>query len=328
MKALTIVQSVNHALALEMRANPDIVVFGEDVGLSGGVFRATENLQKEFGERRCFDTPLAESGIAGTAIGMAIAGLRPVIEMQFSGFAWPAMNQLLSHAARFRNRTRGAMSCPLVVRMPYGGGIRALEHHVESMEAIWGHIPGLKVVIPSTPYDTAGLLIAAIRDPDPVIFMEPKRVYRSFKQEVPDKSYTLPIGKARVVQAGSDITLVGYGAMMAELTIAVHELEEHFGIHAELIDLRTIYPYDFTTVASSVRKTGRLLVVHEGPHSFGVGAELIARTTSECFTSLQAPPSRLTGSDTIFPLPRGEQLYMIESEEIINKVRELVSYIP
>ena len=327
MKALTMVQAINHALAMEMRLDRDIIVYGEDVGISGGVFRATDLLQKEFGRKRCFDAPLAESGIAGTAIGMAIAGLKPVIEMQFSGFAWPAFDQLITHAARFRNRTRGAMSCPMVVRMPYGGGIRALEHHVESMEATWAHIPGLKVVIPSTPYDAAGLLIAAIRDPDPVIFMEPKRVYRAFKQEVPIEAYTLPIGRARVIQAGSDITLVGYGAMMRELTLATHQLEE-LGIRAELIDLRTIYPYDADTIYQSVKKTGRLLVVHEGPKSFGVGAELVAQVTKCCFTSLLAPPTRLTGSDTIFPLPKGEDLYMISSSEIVQQAADLVKFIP
>ena len=300
MKALTIITAVNDALKVEMKNDKDIVVFGEDVGLEGGVFRATVDLQKEYGEDRCFDTPLAESAIVGTAIGMAIAGLKPVVEMQFSGFAPVAFNQIISHASRFRNRTRGAMTAPLVIRMPYGGGIRALEHHSESMESIWGHIPGLKVVIPSTPYDTKGLLIAAIRDPDPVVFMEPKRLYRSFKQEVPEDAYTIEIGKAKIVEEGNHITIVSYGAQMKEVMAATGILKKS-GITADLIDLRTIYPYDKKTIIESVKKTGRFLVVHEAVSTFGVGAELITAVNEEAFLSLEAPPTRLTGADTIFP---------------------------
>lgn len=325
MKTLTLLSAVNDALMVEMKNDDSIIVYGEDVGLEGGVFRATVDLQKTYGEARCFDSPLAESGIVGTAIGMAVNGLKPVVEMQFSGFAWPAFNQIISHVARFRNRTRGALTTPMVIRMPYGGGIRALEHHSESMEAIWGHIPGIKVVIPSTPYDAKGLLIAAIRSPDPVIFMEPKRIYRSVKQEVPDEAYTIPIGKAKVVSQGKDITLVSYGAQMKEAQAAAGRLKAD-NISVELIDLRTIYPYDKETVLESVKKTGRFLVVHEGPSTFGVGAEMIATVTQSCFTELLAPPQRICGADTIFPLPRAEANYMVTVERIVNKVKKMVSY--
>ncbi|MCK5882684.1 MAG: alpha-ketoacid dehydrogenase subunit beta [Bacteriovoracaceae bacterium] len=325
MKTQTLLSAVNDAMMVEMKNDDSIIVFGEDVGVEGGVFRATVDLQNAYGKERCFDSPLAESGIAGTAVGMAINGLKPVIEMQFSGFAWPAFNQIISHVSRFRNRTRGAMSTPMVIRMPYGGGIRALEHHSESMEAIWAHIPGLKVVIPSTPYDAKGLLIAAIRSPDPVIFMEPKRIYRSVKQEVPEDAYTIPLGKAKVVSAGTDVTLVAYGAQMKEAMAAAGMLKKE-GISVDLIDLRTIYPYDKETILKSVKKTGRFLVVHEGPTTFGVGAEMISVVTQNCFTELLAPPSRIAGADTIFPLPRAEKNYMITTERIVNKVKALVSY--
>ncbi len=325
MKTQTILSAVNDALIVEMKNDDSIIVFGEDVGVEGGVFRATVDLQKLYGVDRCFDSPLAESGIAGTAIGMAVNGLKPVIEMQFSGFAWPAFNQIISHVSRFRNRTRGALSTPMVIRMPYGGGIRALEHHSESMEAIWAHIPGLKVVIPSTPYDAKGLLISAIRSPDPVIFMEPKRIYRSVKQEVPEDAYTIPLDKAKVVAQGTDITLVSYGAQMKEAMAAAGILKKE-GINVELIDLRTIYPYDKETILESVKKTGRFLVVHEGPTSFGVGAEMISVVTQNCFTELLAPPQRIAGADTIFPLPRAEKYYMISVERIVNKIKAMVSY--
>ncbi len=327
MQAHTIISAVNDALISEMRLDKNIITFGEDVGLEGGVFRATVNIQKEFGEQRCFDSPLAESAIVGTALGMAIAGLKPVVEMQFSGFVYPAFNQIISHVARMRNRTRGALTAPMVIRMPFSGGIRALEHHSESMEALFAHIPGLKVVIPSTPYDTKGLLIAAMRDPDPVIFMEPKRLYRAFKQEVPEDAYTIPIGKARVVQPGTALTMVSYGAQMKEAQAATGLLTKE-GIAVELIDLRTIYPYDKTTILESVRKTGRLLVVHEGPQSFGVAAEIITMATQEAFEYLEAPPTRLTGADTIFPLPLGEHHYMITTDHIVKVAKKVHAYQP
>ena len=317
------ISAINSALMEEMRLDERIIVYGQDVGVSGGVFRATVDLQKEFGTERVFDTALAESGIVGTAFGMAVAGLRPVVEIQFSGFAWPAFNQIISHLARVRNRTRGKITAPIVVRMPYGGGIRAVEHHSESMEAIWGHVPGLKVIIPSSPYDAKGLLISSIRDPDSVIFMEPKRVYRSPKQEVPKGDYSLPIGKARIVQQGSDITLVSYGAQMKEARQAAVKLKSE-NVSVELIDLRTIYPFDREAIISSVEKTGRFLVVHEGPQSFGVGAEMIATVNEAAFYSLEAPPARLTGADTVMPLARGEKNYLINTEMIVRRVQKLL----
>jgi pyruvate dehydrogenase E1 component beta subunit len=323
----TLVGAVRDALVCAMEADPQVVVFGEDVGREGGVFRATEGLQARFGAARCFDTPLAEAGIVGSAVGMAIGGLRPVVEIQFTGFSYPAMDQLVNHAGRMRNRTRGALTVPLVVRMPYGGGIGAPEHHSESPEALYGHVPGLKVVIPSTPYDAKGLLIAAIRDPDPVIFLEPKRVYRSIKQEVPEEGYALEIGRARVEREGTELTLVSYGAQMKEAREAVVELEKE-GASVDLIDLRTIYPLDLEILAASVRKTGRLLVVHEGPRSFGVAAEVIALVLEEAFLYLEAPPVRLTGADTVFPLPRGEQMYLISSRRIADEARDLLAFRP
>lgn len=317
------VQAVQQALQNEMALDPTVVVYGEDVGYEGGVFRATVGLQEEFGKSRSFDTPLAESAIVGTAVGMAINGFKPVVEMQFMGFIYPAVNQIVSHVSRYRNRTRGQRSMPIVIRAPYGGGIRALEHHSESTEAMFAHIPGLKVVIPSTPYDTKGLLIAAIRDPDPILFLEPKRIYRAFRQEVPEEAYELPIGKAKIVQEGDDITIVAWGAMMPEVQKAVESLED---ISAEIIDLRTISPMDRETIVASVQKTGRILVVHEAAKSFGAGAEIISVVNEKAFLSLEAPPSRLTGFDTIFPLPRGEKHYLPTPERIRAKIKEVVEF--
>ncbi|MBN2552468.1 MAG: alpha-ketoacid dehydrogenase subunit beta [Spirochaetales bacterium] len=327
MSVRTIVGAVNHALMTEMALDPSVVVFGEDVGLEGGVFRATVGLQSTYGVDRCFDTPLSEGGIVGAAIGMAVAGLKPVVEIQFAGFSYPAFDQLASHAARLRNRTRGSMEVPLVVRMPYGGGIGAPEHHSESPEVLYAHVPGLKVVVPSTPHDAKGLLIAAIRDHDPVIFMEPKRIYRSLKQEVPDDAYTIEIGRARVVRPGSDLTLVSYGAQIKEAAEATAQLHE-LGVSVELVDLRTIYPYDLETIIESLRRTGRILVVHEGPQSFGVAGEIITSVLEEAFLYLEAPPARLCGADTIFPLPRGEHHYLIDPQRIAAAAVELAAYQP
>jgi pyruvate dehydrogenase E1 component beta subunit len=326
-KALTVIQAVNQALREEMERDPTVVVLGEDVGKQGGVFRATENLQAIFGPERCFDTPISESGIVGSAVGMAIAGLKPVVEIQFSGFVYSAFEQIASHAARMRNRTRGAMTVPMVIRMPYGGGIHAPELHSESMEALFGHIPGLKVVIPSTPYDAKGLLTAAIRDPDPVVFMEPKRIYRSVRQEVPERDYVIDLGKARVVEKGERMTIVSYGAQMHEVLEAGEALKNN-GIEAELIELRTIYPYDARTICESVKRTGRLLVVHEGPQSFGVAAEIITSTLQCAFEYLEAPPERLTGTDTIFPLPRGENHYRVSVNQIVSEASRVASFQP
>ena len=327
MRVLTLLEAVTEALRVEMASDTSVVVFGQDVGVEGGVFRATVGLQRDFGESRCFDTPLQESGIVGAAIGMAIAGLKPVVEIQFTGFALSAFNQIANHAARIRNRTRGALSAPLVVRTPYGGGIRAPEHHSESTEALFGHIPGLKVVVPSTPHDAKGLLIAAIRDPDPVIFLEPARAYRAVRQEVPERAFTIPIGRAKVEAPGSELTMVSYGAQMIEARQARASLAAE-GKSVELIDLRTIYPFDADTVITSVRKTGRLLVVHEGPQSFGVASELVATVLDKAFDVLQAPPSRLTGPDVIFPLPRGERFYLISADDILAEARKVLAYEP
>lgn len=325
MKVMTMVQAVTDALDIKLTEDPTIVTFGEDVGVEGGVFRVTEGLQKKHGEHRVFDSPLAESGIVGSAVGMAMAGLRPVVEMQFCGFVYPAFNQIISHAARIHNRSRGRYKTPMVIRFPYGGGINALEHHSESMEILYAHIPGLKVVVPSTPYDAKGLLISAIESDDTIIFMEPKRIYRAIKQEVPEEKFTIPIGKAKVLSEGTDVTVVAYGAMIREAQKAL-ALAKKDGISAELIDLRTIYPIDRETIAQSVKKTGRLVVVHEGPTTFGVAAEISAMVEEDVFQHLEAPVTRVTGFDTIVPLPRGEHHYIISPEKIYYGIQKSVRY--
>lgn len=325
MKVMNLVQAINDALDMKLSEDKNVVVYGEDVGVEGGVFRVTEGLQAKHGAKRVFDSPLAESGIAGSALGMAIAGMKPVIEMQFDGFVLPAMNQIISHIARFRNRTRGKFNVPMVIRIPYGGGINALEHHSESPEAYFGHTAGLKVVIPSTPYDAKGLLIAAIEDPDPVIFMEPKRIYRAIKQEVPEEHYSIPIGKAKVLSQGTDITVIAYGAMIREVQKAIVLAKER-GISVELIDLRSIWPIDRDTIRESVRKTGRALVVTEAAQSYGPAAELISIINEEAFLNLEAPPSRLTGYDTVIPLPMGEKHYMISPQRIFSEIQRLAKY--
>jgi len=322
---LSIIQAVNQALMNEMENDDTVVVYGEDVGVEGGVFRATVDLQKTYGKERAFDTPLAESAIVGTAVGMAINGLKPVVEMQFSGFSYPAFNQIISHVARMRNRSRGQYNLPMVIRAPYGGGIRALEHHSESTEALYAQIPGLKVVIPSTPYDAKGLLIAAIRDPDPVLFWEPKRIYRAFKQEIPEEAYEIPLGKAKILQEGEDITIVAWGAMVPDVQKAVKMVQDK-GISAEVIDLRTISPMDRDSFIQSVKKTGRILVVHEAPKTLGVGAEIISIVNEKAFLHLEAPPTRLTGFDTTFPLPRGEKHYIPSPDRIAKTIEDIVKY--
>ncbi|ABR47458.1 Transketolase, central region [Alkaliphilus metalliredigens QYMF] len=326
MAVINLLQAVNQTLKQEMKRDKRVIVFGEDVGLEGGVFRATVDLQKEFGPDRCMDSPLSESGIVGAGIGLAINGLIPVVEMQFMGFSYPAFNQIISHMARMRNRSRGRYTVPMVIRMPYGGGIRALEHHSESTEALYAHIPGLKVVIPSTPYDAKGLLAAAIRDEDPVIFLEPKRIYRAFKQEVPDEEYILPIGKANIVKEGGDVTLISWGAMMRE-TLKAAELANEKGIHAEVIDLRTVAPIDQETVIESVKKTGRVVIVHEATKTLGIGAELISIINEKAFLYLEAPPARVTGFDMPFPLPRGEQHYIPSPDRILRKIEAVSNYL-
>jgi len=322
-QTFTMVQAINQALRMEMAKDDRVMVFGEDTGLEGGVFRVTEGLQKEFGEERCFDTPLAEAGIAGVSIGLAINGMRPVCEVQFSGFFFEAFSQMLCHAARIRNRSRGMQSVPMVLRMPYGGGIKALEHHSESMEAIMAHTQGLKVVIPSTPFDAKGLLLAAIRDPDPVIYMEPKRLYRAIKQEVPEEDYFIPIGKAAVIQEGTDITLIAWGSMVRECWEAAG-LAQKEGISCEIIDLRTISPYDHETILASVEKTGRALIVHEAPRSFGPGAEISALIHENLFKKLKAPVERLTGYDIIMPLSKTEDFYMPDEKKILTRLKKVI----
>lgn len=325
MKIMNMVNAINNAIDIKLTDDQNVVVFGEDVGYEGGVFRVTEGLQEKHGENRVFDSPLAESAIVGSAVGMAAAGLRPVVEMQFSGFAYPAINQIISHLARMYNRTRGKYKMPVVVRMPYGGGINALEHHSESMEAMFGHFPGIKVVIPSTPGDAKGLMISSIESDDPIVFMEPKRIYRAIKQEVEEEKYAIPIGKAKILTPGTDVTVVTYGALVRETQKAMVMLKSA-GISAELIDLRTIYPIDKETITQSLKKTGRLVFVAEGPTTFGVGSEIIAIANEEAFLHLEAPPKRVTGFDTVVPLPKGEHHYIISPKKIFYEIEKTVKY--
>ncbi|GIK20133.1 MAG: alpha-ketoacid dehydrogenase subunit beta [Leptolyngbya sp. PLA2] len=324
MAQMTLVQAINHALAHEMERDERIVVLGEDVGLNGGVFRVTEGLQKRFGPERVADTPLAESGIMGTAIGLAMAGMRPVPEIQFEGFLGPAYDQLVNHAARYRTRSRGAVTIPLTVRVPVGGGIHAPELHSDSPEAIYAHHPGLKVVMPSTPYDAKGLLLSAIRDPDPVVFFEPKRVYRSFREDVPEDDYTIPIGQAKVVAEGTDVTVVTWGAPVFQCLAAMDELPEDASV--ELVDLRTIYPIDTDTIVESVRKTGRCVVVHEAPKTAGLGAEIATIIQEHCFLHLEAPVQRCTGFDTVMPYYKLELDYLPEAPRIRKCIEECLAY--
>jgi len=325
MAVMNLISTINHTLDQELERDQRVVVFGEDVGLEGGVFRATVGLQKKYGEKRVFDTPLAESAIVGTAVGMAINGLRPVAEIQFSGFMYPAYNQIVSHVARMRNRTRGRLNLPMVIRMPHGGGIKALEHHSESLDTLLGHIPGLKVVTPSTPYDAKGLLLSAIRDEDPVIFLEPSKIYRAFKQEVPEEDYTIPLGKAKILQQGTDVTVVSWGAYVHEVLKAGQLLAEE-GISLEIIDLRTISPIDRETIIESVQKTGRFVVVHEAAKSFGPGAELMALVNEGAFLYLEAPPTRIAGFDVTIPIPRGEHHYFMDAKRIAHGIRRVANY--
>jgi pyruvate dehydrogenase E1 component beta subunit len=315
------VQALNLALHQEMERDDSVVVLGEDVGVDGGVFRVTEGLLDEYGEQRVFDTPLAESAIVGTSIGMAIYGLRPVCEIQFSGFSYLAFQQLESHAARMRWRTRGALHVPLVLRTPYAAGVRALEHHSESREAYYAHTPGLKMVIPSGPRTARALLLSAIRDPDPVVFYEPKSIYRSFREEVPDEEETMPLGKAQVVREGSDLTMISYGAMLRPTLEAADRLAEEDGVEAEVIDLLSISPLDHETFAASVRKTGRAVVVNEAPRSFGPAAEVVARLVEESFWYLEAPIARVTGYDIIVPLFKYEKVYLPDADRVIRAAR-------
>jgi pyruvate dehydrogenase E1 component beta subunit len=322
---LSLIEAITHALDFEMGRDDTIVVYGEDVGFEGGVFRATKGLQAKYGPERCFDSILAESSIVGSGIGMAINGLKPVVEIQFSGFMFPGFNQIVTHAARMRNRSRGLYTVPMVIRMPYGGGVRALEHHSESLEALFAHTAGLKVVIPSTPYDAKGLLLAAIRDPDPVIFLEPKRIYRAFKQEVPEDDYIIPIGKAKVLKQGNDMTVVSWGALVRDTQKAIDKLEGE-GYSVEHIDLRTISPIDKETIINSVQKTGRFVVVHEAAKSFGPGAELMSIVNEGAFLYLEAPPTRIAPPDIIVPLPKGEHHYLPSVDHIYLELKKVLTF--
>lgn len=324
MPVLTVLQAVNEALRSEMRRDKRVVVLGEDVAKLGGVFRATEGLLEEFGAERVIDTPLAESGIIGTAIGMALYGLRPVPEIQFLDFIYPAYDQIVNELAKFRYRSGGHYACPLVVRAPYGGGIKGGHYHSQSTEAYFVHTPGLKVVIPSTPYDAKGLLISAIRDDDPVIFLEPKRIYRAVKAEVPEGDYTVPLGVARVAKEGSDLSLFAYGAML-HVALEAAEQAAAKGIGAEVIDLRTLMPFDKEAVLSSVAKTGRVVIVHEAPKICGFGAEIAATIAEEALEYLKAPIVRVAGFDTPFPYAL-EHLYMPDVNRIMSAIEKVMRF--
>jgi len=321
---LTLVQAVREGLHDEMERDDDVIVLGEDVGENGGVFRATEGLIDEFGDDRVVDTPLAESGIVGTAIGMAAYGMRPVPEIQFMGFIYPAFDQIVSHAARLRTRSRGEFTCPLVVRAPYGGGIRAPEHHSESKEAFFVHEPGLKVVIPSTPYDTKGLLASAIRDPDPVMFLEPKLIYRAFREDVPEDEYTVPLGEAAVRREGSDISVFTWGAMTRPTMEAAENVAGE--VDVEVVDLRTLSPLDEETIVESFKKTGRAVVVHEAPKTGGLAGEVIATIQEEALLYQEAPIERVTGFDVPYPLYALEDYYLPEPARIEDGIRDAVEF--
>lgn len=321
MAKVTLIDAVNMAMAYELEHDDSVVVFGEDVGPNGGVFRATTGLQERFGKERVFDTPLAESMIAGLAVGMSAQGMKPIGEIQFSGFAYPAFDQLISHAARMRHRTRGRLHCPMVIRAPSGGGIHAPEHHSESMEAIYAHTPGLRVVMPSSPARAYGLLLASIRDPDPVVFLEPKRIYRLVKQEVPDDGDALPLDTCFVLREGEDVTMVTWGAMVHETLKAAQALAKE-GVSCEVIDLATISPIDYETILESVEKTGRLVVVHEAPRNAGVGAEIAAEVAEKAIYSLLAPIQRVTGYDTVMPLFRREMDYLPSTARVVAAVKK------
>jgi pyruvate dehydrogenase E1 component beta subunit len=312
---VTLVEAINLALARAMEDDRDVIVLGEDVGINGGVFRATAGLQTRFGPERVIDTPLAELLISGACVGMAAQGLKPVGEIQFMGFFYPCIDQLVNHASRLRNRTQGRLTCPMVLRTPHGAGIRAPEHHSEATEAMLAHIPGLRVVIPSSPERAYGLLLAAIRDPDPVVFLEPTRIYRAARGEVEDNGEALPLDVAFVLRQGRDVTLISWGAMIKE-TLAAAEALAGQGIEAEVIDLATLKPYDEDTVLDSVTKTGRCIIVHEAARTGGFGAEIAALIAERGLLSLLAPVERVTGYDTIIPLPRLEQRYMPSVDRI------------
>lgn len=321
MTVLTMAKALNDALDVALGKDSHVMVLGEDVGRTGGVFRITDGLQERYGEERVVDTPVAESGIVGVGLGLAIGGMRPVAELQFMGFSYPAFDQVISHVGRIRNRSQHRFTAPMVIRIPFGGGIGAAEHHSESAEAIYAHTPGLKVVVPSTPYDAKGLLLAAIADPDPVIFCEPIRLYRSVKEEVPEGWYEVPIGEARLEREGDDVTLVSWGAMLTEVRKAADQLEAD-GVSVEVIDLRSLVPLDAAAITDSVDKTGRIVIVHEAPRTAGFGAEVAALVAERCLYSLEAPVKRVTGWDSVFPLKRSESQYLPSVDRIVRAARQ------
>ncbi|MGA7282206.1 MAG: alpha-ketoacid dehydrogenase subunit beta [Acidimicrobiia bacterium] len=320
MSEVTLAQALNGALSTALESDDRVVLLGEDIGRTGGVFRITDGLQVKFGQNRVFDTPVAESGIIGAAFGMAVAGLRPVAELQFLGFSYPAYDQIINHVARIRNRSNHRFTAPMVIRVPFGGGIGAAEHHSESTEAIYAQIPGLKVVVPSTPSDARGLLLAAVEDPDPVLFLEPIRLYRSVKEEVPDIYYSTEIGTARVERSGEDLTLISWGAMIKETRSAAGLLEQE-GVSVEVLDLRTLAPLDHASIVRSAEKTGRVVVIHEAPRTAGLGAEVAALIQEEAIYALHGPVRRVTGWDTVFPLKRSEGHYLPSVERIVQTAR-------
>lgn len=325
MAEVTLVEAVNQALAYAMEEDDNVLVLGEDVGVDGGVFRATDGLISRFGEDRVRDTPLAEAAIAGVSVGLAAQGFRPVAEIQFMGFSYPAIDQMISHASRLRNRTRGRLTCPMVLRAPFGGGIHAPEHHSESTEAMFAHIPGLRVVIPSSPSLAYGLLLAAIRDPDPVVFLEPKRIYRSARETVKNSGKAAPLDTCFVLREGTDLTLVSWGAMITETLAAADALSEQ-GVQAEVVDVATLKPLETATILTSVSKTGRCVIVHEAPQTGGFGAEIAAQIAEHGLLSLLAPIKRIAGYDTIMPLPRLETFYMPGTERILEAAHEVLQY--
>ena len=325
MAKMTMVQALNLALRQEMGKDDSVIVLGEDVGVDGGVFRVTDGLIDLFGDERVLDTPLAESGIVGMSIGMAAYGLKPVCEIQFSGFAYQNFHQVENHAARLRWRSQGRYNVPMVLRTPYGGGVRALEHHSESREAYWAHTPGLKMVIPSGPRNARALLASAIRDPDPVIFYESKALYRAFREEVPEEEETMPLGTPQRVQEGNDLTMISYGAMLRPTLEAALKLKEKDGVEAEVIDVLTISPLNETLFVESVTKTGRAMVIHEAPRSFGPGAEIVSRLMEKAFYYLEAPIERVTGYDIVIPLFSREKAYLPSVERILRGARKVLA---
>jgi len=315
---MTMIEALNNALALELERDERVVMLGQDIGVNGGVFRVTEKLQQKFGERRVFDTPLSESAIIGSSIGMAVYGLRPIAEIQFAGFLFVCMNQLVSQAARVRFRSAGVQTCPLVVRAPYGGGVRTPELHSDSLEGIFMQTAGLKVVIPSNPYDAKGLLAAAVADPDPVLFLENIKLYRSFRQETPQEHYIVPLVKANVVQEGTDVSIFAYGAMVA---VALEAAKRATGTSCEVIDLRTVWPLDEEAIVRSVEKTGRAVIVHEAGRAGGVGAEIVAVINDHCLYSLLKPVGRVTGYDTPYPVPGQEDYYVPTPAKVLTAIQ-------